>query len=285
MCQKMETHTYRSHSEFNDHAADRKERAKQRRELERQVAPPGKETSLNGHCLACDSQANFQVSWVHSDMVTPNWREILSCSSCSMNNRQRALIATMQDLTRQFDSPKVYMAEQISPSYRFLKDQFPDLMGSEFLGGQTPLGKKNDNGLRNEDGTQLTFSDNSFDVVISQDVLEHIFDYKKAISEMARVLRPGGLLFMTVPFVLNQYDHLKKADKDAQGNLTFLEEPEYHGDPLNPENGVLCYRYYGWKLLDQLQELGFQSAEIRDVWSQKNGHLGSHGLQIIVAYR
>lgn len=45
----------------------------------------------------------------------------------------------------------------------------------------------------------LEFPDERFDVVISCDVLEHIDEDRKAMEEMARVLRPGGICVLTVP--------------------------------------------------------------------------------------
>ena len=47
--------------------------------------------------------------------------------------------------------------------------------------------------------TDLPFSDNSFDLVCAFDVIEHIEDDKKALNEVFRVLKPGGILFLTVP--------------------------------------------------------------------------------------
>lgn len=45
----------------------------------------------------------------------------------------------------------------------------------------------------------LPFSDNHFDVVICAEVLEHLPDAQKAISELLRVLKPGGPLVVSVP--------------------------------------------------------------------------------------
>ena len=44
--------------------------------------------------------------------------------------------------------------------------------------------------------TELPFPDNSFDAVWTIDVLEHVPQPEKALSEMRRVLRPGGYLFL-----------------------------------------------------------------------------------------
>jgi SAM-dependent methyltransferase len=44
--------------------------------------------------------------------------------------------------------------------------------------------------------TKLPFEDNFFDLLVTFDVLEHVEDQKKAISEMDRVLRPGGKILI-----------------------------------------------------------------------------------------
>ena len=49
------------------------------------------------------------------------------------------------------------------------------------------------------DLTDLQFPDESFDKVFASEVLEHIPDYRKAISEMARVVKPGGTVVVTTP--------------------------------------------------------------------------------------
>lgn len=45
------------------------------------------------------------------------------------------------------------------------------------------------------DAYQLPFSDQTFDVVMAMDILEHLADPRACVREMARVLRPGGKIF------------------------------------------------------------------------------------------
>ena len=52
---------------------------------------------------------------------------------------------------------------------------------------------------RLEDAAATTFVDESFDVVISSDVLEHIENDKQALHEWQRVLKPQGKLILFVP--------------------------------------------------------------------------------------
>ena len=51
------------------------------------------------------------------------------------------------------------------------------------------------------DAAALPFEDGSFDTVVSFHVLEHTEDPGKVLSEMARVLRPGGIVLLAVPFM------------------------------------------------------------------------------------
>jgi SAM-dependent methyltransferase len=49
-------------------------------------------------------------------------------------------------------------------------------------------------------GAALPFADNSVDLVITQEVLEHVGDFHELVDEIHRVLKPGGAFFCQVPF-------------------------------------------------------------------------------------
>jgi len=49
------------------------------------------------------------------------------------------------------------------------------------------------------DGLVLPFADGSFDCVICSEVLEHIPDWESMLQEAKRVLKPGGMLAVSVP--------------------------------------------------------------------------------------
>lgn len=74
--------------------------------------------------------------------------------------------------------------------------------------------------LRCCDVTDLQFEDESFDAVVTADVLEHVPDDARAMAEMARVLRPGGVLVAAVPahrYLWSEHDealhHLRRYER------------------------------------------------------------------------
>ncbi|TVO72557.1 MAG: class I SAM-dependent methyltransferase [Sedimenticola selenatireducens] len=56
----------------------------------------------------------------------------------------------------------------------------------------------------------LPYQNNVFDIVVCTDVLEHVFDLHKAISELYRVLKPEGMLIIRVPYKENLELYLHK---------------------------------------------------------------------------
>jgi len=55
--------------------------------------------------------------------------------------------------------------------------------------------------------TQIPFKDNSFDLVVGLDVIEHIYDDGIAASELIRVLQPNGIIVISVPHRMKFYSY------------------------------------------------------------------------------
>ncbi|MBZ0201225.1 MAG: methyltransferase domain-containing protein [Ignavibacteriaceae bacterium] len=55
---------------------------------------------------------------------------------------------------------------------------------------------------------QLPFKNNKFDLIILQDVIEHLTDAKKVIGEISKILNPGGTIFMSTPNKYSLYNLL-----------------------------------------------------------------------------
>lgn len=56
------------------------------------------------------------------------------------------------------------------------------------------------------DGKSFPFPDASFDGIFASQVLEHVFNPAEFLSEIRRVLRPGGRLLLTVPFAWDEHE-------------------------------------------------------------------------------
>jgi SAM-dependent methyltransferase len=56
------------------------------------------------------------------------------------------------------------------------------------------------------DGSVFPFADAEFDSVVINEVFEHVFDPDAFLSEVRRVIKPGGALLMTVPFVWDEHE-------------------------------------------------------------------------------
>ncbi len=166
---------------------------------------------------------------------------------------------------------RVYITEQVTPLYRWLHARVADLEGSEFLASAP--GEVNQEGIRNEDLTSLSFASNSFDRILSFEVLEHVPDFRSALAEILRCLRPAGKLILSAPFLWNLSETLVRASVLESGEIVHHLPPDYHGNPIDPK-GSLCYYYFSFDLLDVMRELGFANVLVHEYWSKGYVYLG-----------
>lgn len=215
--------------------------------------------ALPGYSVTAEEQVGFTIDRnLKLPDGTYNLRETVNCPKTGFNTRMRAAVHAVKYFEKD-RAAGIYIAEQKTPLFKYLESYYADVTGSEYLGDIVPLGSRNAEGLRNEDATQLTFADYSFDVALSFEVLEHIPDYRKALHETRRVLRQGGRFYFTAPFVPSWQETIVRA-KIESGEIVHILEPEYHGDPVRAE-GILCFQHFGWDIVDSLAEAGFSDIQ------------------------
>lgn len=95
-------------------------------------------------------------------------------------------------------------------------------------------------GLSSANALELPFADNTFDKVICSEVLEHIPDYRGALQEVERVLKPGGLFCASVP-------------RRWPEKICWALSEEYHNTP-----GGHIRIFRGSELRRDIEQLGFQ---------------------------
>jgi SAM-dependent methyltransferase len=85
----------------------------------------------------------------------------------------------------------------------WLKEAGYDAVGADVSEKALSSARRKHEGIRflrlNDDGA-LPFADSSFDAVWASEVLEHVLDVGAFLSEVRRVLKPGGLLILTTPY-------------------------------------------------------------------------------------
>jgi SAM-dependent methyltransferase len=98
-------------------------------------------------------------------------------------------------------------------------------------------------GKRCENLERLTFKDQSFDLFITQDVFEHVFEPEAAFREIMRVLRIGGAHVFTVPKHKGLLETRQRAKLSNEGVIEHLLEPNYHGAPDGEDPALVTWDY------------------------------------------
>jgi GT2 family glycosyltransferase/ubiquinone/menaquinone biosynthesis C-methylase UbiE/glycosyltransferase involved in cell wall biosynthesis len=250
---------------------------------------------LEGWCEVCERRSVFHVDKIWGGQVRdgsywePNWRERCVCAGCQLNTRQRVIAARMREHVRSLGRGSVdaYLTEQVTPIFAWAVHNVAGVrwVGSEYFGPQAAPGSISAAGIRHEDVERLSFADASFDLVVSNDVLEHVDDPQRAAAEMLRVLRPGGVLLMTVPFHTALDRNRRRAKVTGTGLVHYLPEV-YHGNPVS-DDGSLVFTDFGWEFLDEMSALGYADVALHTYWAEARGYLGvgQHYIRAVKPHR
>ena len=98
---------------------------------------------------------------------------------------------------------------------------------------------------------RLPFADESFDLVVHSDTLEHVTNPVHALSECRRVLKTGGAICFTVPIIVG------RLTRDRSGL-----PPSYHGDPSRPTDDLLVRTEFGADAWVYVMEAGFTDVSL-----------------------
>jgi len=233
---------------------------------------------LIGYCKVCDRPRRFIIQKNKNGKIV--FKETLFCEYCKLNNRKRFMLSFLKEIVQNSDSRlSVFMYEQITRFFKLAKPiKNIDLVGSEFLGYDKKSGQVINN-IRNEDAMNLSFEDNSFDVIVSNDVYEHVPDINKSLKEAYRVLKNSGTLMISIPFLRENTKTIRRATLD-EGKIKHVLEPKFHSNPLAQKEGSLVFYDYGWDFLDFLKKAGFKDAYMLGYYEIFYGYIGN-ALQFI----
>lgn len=152
---------------------------------------------------------------------------------------------------------RVYELSSKGALVRYLRQRFQSLYLSEFFDSVPPGEFRS--GVQCQDVQALLLPNDSFDLVTSTEVFEHVPDDRRGFREIARVLKDRGRFVFTVP-LLDAEQTLERVRIEADGSLSFLTAPEYHGDRLRGQGKVLAFRTYGRDISHRLTAAGLNAA-------------------------
>lgn len=235
---------------------------------------------IDGFCPICEKPSKF--------IAIHRWlRDSLNCTSCDNGSvpRERALALALNRFRPAWRRLKIH---ESSPCNRGisakLRREAKYYTGSEFH-PDVPRGQMV-GPYRCEDLEAQTFPDESFDIVITLDVFEHIFNPGGAHKEIWRTLKPGGVHICTFPIKNDLVPPLQwRAHRQSDGSVRHVMEPEYHSNPTNPEQGALVTVDYGYAIHQQIPLWAPFDVEISRFYSNKAGILGEYTEVIVCTKR
>jgi hypothetical protein len=235
----------------------------------------GKTGGYAGFCSCCNKESYFTLNYQFTFGGKADWRESGLCPNCFCNSRIRYMV---DHIMHEKISGPVYINECITQTYKVLKGLIPELVGSEYYGSQYKSGEFV-NGIMHQDAMNLSFDDEAFQLIISNDVYEHVSDYNIGFREAYRCLKKGGKFIFTVPIYTRNMKTTSRAHLDENGEIVYDQPPYYHGNPLS-NKGSLVFHEFGWDILDILKNAGFKDAYMITYFSAQKAYFGKFPLVI-----
>ena len=228
----------------------------------------------SGYCTVCDSNTTF-------NSYDPWLRDNYFCGLCWSVPRERAITNVIEALVPNWREKKIHESSpspdrqiyrKLSSSQSYTVSQyFPDATFGEVV-----------NGFRNEDLEAQTFKKNTFDIVITLDVMEHVYNPKMVFKEVSRTLRANGIYIFTVPIINLHSKSVTWAKQRKDGGPEFLHKPEHHGNPVDSEGSPVTM-HWGYDIVDYIKKNSNMKAVIIAQENAGKGIMGRFN-EVVVCY-
>jgi SAM-dependent methyltransferase len=186
-------------------------------------------------------------------------RDTRVCPRCGSQERHRALWLYMRERTDLFARESISILHW-APEYA-LQRSLGELPNAAYVSADL----HGHEASHHMDMTDVPFRDGSFDLIVCVHVLEHVPDDRRAIREMVRVLKPGGVALLLVPIVLEQ----PTLEDPAIATPAQRKEAYWQEDHV---------RLYGGDFPERLREEGFDVTVDRWVRGLDRQTLERYGL-------
>lgn len=223
---------------------------------------------IDGFCPICQLSTRFSADseW---------YRDSLRCGTCDNGSlpRERALAKVLDEIRPAWRDCAIH---ESSPAGRGIslkmKRDAKGYVGTQYFPGVQPGLKCR--GVRNEDLHSLTFADGSHDIFVSLDVFEHLPHPDRALAEIYRTLKPGGVMLSTFPVRSHQTTGAeRRVDYGSDGAEIHLKPVEIHGNPVSAEGSIVTVDY-GYDLHKQFALWAPFDVEVRRFCDKTHGILG-----------
>ena len=215
-----------------------------------------------GFCPVCERNTVFVVkdSWLRDNYL---------CYRCRSIPRVRHMLHVLQTQFPRFRELTIFESSPSGASFGKFRAECKGYIPTYYWPDVAPGSYKNE--FRCETLEALTFPDDSFDLVITQDVMEHVMNPDRAFLEIARVLKPGGAHVFTIPWYAPKTSFVRAAERD--GNIEYFAKKDYHGNPVDGD-GALVVTEWG---VDLPEFIFKHSGLITTVFSTRDRHFGLAG--------
>lgn len=189
-----------------------------------------------------------------------NPRKNALCPSCLSLERHRLIWLYLREKTDFFQ--KKLDVLHIAPEHCFMKP-FEKQHGDKYITAdiESPLAKVK------MDIHEMPFEDSRFDAVLCNHVLEHVTDDIKAMSEIRRVLKPGGWAIMQIPF----FSPVPDVTFEDHSITDKREREKIFGQDDH-------VRKYGRDYSKRIEKAGLKAKEDRFVFELPKETVGKYGL-------
>ena len=207
------------------------------------------------HCVFCGRNARKFVNRKARNIPVIEQQKIVGmgsrsncyCPWCGSKDRERLawfFLSTNTELCKKENISVLHIAPE-----KNLKNKIQSLNVSYIAGDKFTPGYRYPSDTIDLDITELSFQDNSFDLVICNHVLEHVENDLTAMSEIYRVLKSGGgaLLQVPVSYELSQTKEILGCSAPSDREMEYGQSDHV--------------RIYGRDYPKRLKEAGFEVQE------------------------
>lgn len=209
-------------------------------------------------------------------MSLPNFREELYCPKTRTNGRIRAIYLKALQLLSGVEHTPTVAYNNLSNG---LTDALDDLDCSNMFYEWTNDQLVDIDDLNIKEGSNL--KPVSIDLSIETEQMHLVADYVKSLELHYKLLRSGGHLLISVPFLVNAKETVVKAVKNEKTGEIINNGKPLHFKQSSQQISRLCYQLFGWDLLDVMKEVGFSNPRASFTWSLYYGILGIDNMVIV----